>query len=255
MLAGTSLQSSYNAAVNILRKAANAGSVKLGTEPVAADVPLQSALDHSRSGLEKASHMPATQQWLKPQLDSSEGTEKMYSLLEQHIEHPEFLKKLERAKDKAAAAPGKHGDEVLHKEWWEAPPGGISTASADSDGFTEVTRADIPENEALESYVMVQKDDVLEAIGTFVAAYLAELPEAQNLPPAQLQAALKTAFKELRKGRVRRLWEWGRTIYRVTAFSYGAFSVYENPWLVRALLAAMWTACRMMLRAGTGLPV
>ncbi len=59
----------------------------------------------------------------------------------------------------------------------------------------QVTRADVPENEALESYVMVQKDDVLEAIGTFVAAYLAELPEAQNLPPAQLQAALKTAFK------------------------------------------------------------
>lgn len=61
--------------------------------------------------------------------------------------------------------------------------------------------------------------------------------------------------QELRKGRVRRLWEWGRTIYRVTAFSYGAFSVYENPWLVRALLAALWTACRMLLRAGTGLPV
>ncbi len=48
MLAGTALQSSYSAAVNILRKAANAGSVKLGMEPVAADVPLQSALDHSR---------------------------------------------------------------------------------------------------------------------------------------------------------------------------------------------------------------
>ena len=48
MLAGTSLQSSYSAAVNILRKAANAGSVKLGMEPVAADVPLQSALDNSR---------------------------------------------------------------------------------------------------------------------------------------------------------------------------------------------------------------
>lgn len=63
----------------------------------------------------------------------------MYSLLEQHIEHPEFLKKLERAKeDKAAAGPGKHGDEVLHKEWWEAPPAEISTASAESDGFTEV---------------------------------------------------------------------------------------------------------------------
>lgn len=58
-----------------------------------------------------------------------------------------------------------------------------------------MTRADVPQREALDSYVIVQKDDVLDAIGTFVAAYLAELPEAQNLQPAQLQAALKTAFK------------------------------------------------------------
>lgn len=59
----------------------------------------------------------------------------------------------------------------------------------------QVTRADVPQREELDSYVIVQKDDVLDAIGTFVAAYLAELPEAQNLQPAQLQAALKTAFK------------------------------------------------------------
>jgi hypothetical protein len=49
-----------------------------------------------------------------------------------------------------------------------------------------------------------------------------------------------------------RLWEWGRALYRITAFSYGAFSVYENPWLVRALLAALWTACRVMVGAGFG---
>ena len=58
-----------------------------------------------------------------------------------------------------------------------------------------VAAADGPEAEQLDSYVMVQRADVLDAIGTFVAAYLAELPEAQNLQPAQLQAALKTAFK------------------------------------------------------------
>ena len=57
-------------------------------------------------------------------------------------------------------------------------------------------------------------------------------------------------LQELRKGRVRRLWEWGRMLYRITAFSYGAFSVYENPWLVRAVLAALWTACRMMVGLG-----
>ena len=58
-----------------------------------------------------------------------------------------------------------------------------------------VAAADGPQAEQLDSYVVVQKADVLDAIGTFVAAYLAELPEAQHLQPAQLQAALKTAFK------------------------------------------------------------
>ena len=53
-------------------------------------------------------------------------------------------------------------------------------------------------------------------------------------------------MQELRKSRTQKLWAWGRAIYRCVAFSYGAFSVYENPWLVRAVLAALWTASRMM---------
>ena len=59
----------------------------------------------------------------------------------------------------------------------------------------QVTKEEMLDAEPLESYVLVRKEDVLEAIGAFVAAYLAELPEAQNLQPAQLQAALKTTFK------------------------------------------------------------
>ena len=49
--------------------------------------------------------------------------------------------------------------------------------------------------EPLDSYVMVEKADVLEAIGQFVAAYLASMPEAQDLQPKQLQAALTQTFK------------------------------------------------------------
>ena len=49
--------------------------------------------------------------------------------------------------------------------------------------------------EPLDSYVMVEKSDVLEAIGVFVAAYLASMPEAQDLQPKQLQAALTQTFK------------------------------------------------------------
>ena len=54
-------------------------------------------------------------------------------------------------------------------------------------------------------------------------------------------------MQDLRKGNVRKFWEWGRCSYRCIAFSYGAFSVYENPWLVRAVVTALWTAGKVML--------
>lgn len=49
--------------------------------------------------------------------------------------------------------------------------------------------------EMMDQYVLVNKADVLDAIGSFVAAYLVTIPEAQNLQPAELQNALKKTFK------------------------------------------------------------
>lgn len=51
-----------------------------------------------------------------------------------------------------------------------------------------------PAAEPLESYVMVEREDVVEAIGAFVAAYLVQLPEADKLKPEELQVAVKHAF-------------------------------------------------------------
>ena len=51
------------------------------------------------------------------------------------------------------------------------------------------------EQEGLGGYVLVEKEDVLDAIGTFVAAYLATVPEAQNMKPAELQQALTCTFR------------------------------------------------------------
>ncbi len=51
------------------------------------------------------------------------------------------------------------------------------------------------EEEALGSYVLVEQEDVLDAIGTFVAAYLATVPQAQHMKPAELQQALTSTFR------------------------------------------------------------
>ena len=42
------------------------------------------------------------------------------------------------------------------------------------------------------------------------------------------------------------MWDWGKGLYRVGAVTYSAFSLYTNPWLVRAVLAAIWTASKVM---------
>lgn len=132
--------------------------------------------------------------------------------------------------------------------------------------------------------MIVQREEVIDAMGAFIAAYLANLPEAKKMDPKQLQLALHNALKvgyactlrcllynktdvvrndsqhvvniplssitqELRKGQARRLWDWGKTLYRAAAVSYAAFSMYENPWLVKALLKAMWAAAKLLLGA------
>ncbi len=52
--------------------------------------------------------------------------------------------------------------------------------------------------------------------------------------------------QELQQSRLQQVWQWGRTFYRCAAVSYSAFSLYTNPWLVRALVASVWTASRVL---------
>ena len=61
----------------------------------------------------------------------------VYSLLEDHVKQPRFLKQLEEAKEEKKEPDARpHGSEVFHEEWWEAPKG---AAEMDSDeGFLEV---------------------------------------------------------------------------------------------------------------------
>lgn len=95
--------------------------------------------------------------------------------------------------------------------------------------------------------MVVSKEEVIEAIGSFVAGYIVSVPEAKGMRPEELQAALGVAFLEIRKSRVRHLWEWGRSLYRAAAVSYAASSMYNNPWLVMAVLKATWAAARFLL--------
>lgn len=103
------------------------------------------------------------------------------------------------------------------------------------------------EPEALEEYVHVEREDVVEALAFFIARFVAAHPEAANLDPPKLQRALCGALAELRRGRVRRLWDYGKTVHKWGVWCYGAASMYENPWLVKALCMALYTGGRVAL--------
>ncbi|GAB4821764.1 hypothetical protein N2152v2_008810 [Parachlorella kessleri] len=212
---------------------------------------LQQTLDSSRATLELVAHKRAAQTWLKPAVETETGTEQLYDLLEERVAQPSFAERLaaERRRQQAtvvavglpeaaAAAgsqpqPGSPGAEVLQRDWWELKPDGAVTTVV---------------NETTGDYVLVEREDVVDALSQFIAAYLTTLPEARNLDPRQLQAAISTTLKELKKSRVRRIIDWGRVLYRVGAVGYGAFTAFSNPWVAKAVLAALWTFVRAVGR-------
>lgn len=162
---------------------------------------------------------------------TEDGTEALLQQLQSHIAKDSFLAQLRHdAARQAPHVPGGSSHEVLSNDWWSI---------SDGESFE-----DLPAH--ADSYVIVNHDDVLEAIGAFVAAYLSTLPEAQSMQPLELQAALTQTFKEMRKSRLHRVWQWGRSFYRCAAVSYSAFSLYTNPWIARAVLASIWTASRIL---------
>mmetsp|Transcript_29000 Transcript_29000/g.92593 ORF Transcript_29000/g.92593 Transcript_29000/m.92593 type:complete len:225 (+) Transcript_29000:171-845(+) len=188
--------------------------------------------------------------WLEPSLGSSEGTAKIYEVLQEKVESESFLSKLIEASS----------TRVFPKDAGEAPPGGTAAvtsfpqADVSKEAWWEVVGkeedpaasrvSDSPE--PLDKYVMVEHEDVVDAIAYFIASYVAAQPQAAKMEPKQLQAALGLAFFELRKGQIKRLWDWGKSLYRCAAVGSGLLSVYTNPWLVNALLSSLFTGSRVV---------
>ena len=97
-----------------------------------------------------------------------------------------------------------------------------------------------------------------------IASCVMSCPEAQNVNAAELQAAIVKACKvrfaselvlkviwclqELKKSKVKSAWGWCTFIYRTASWTYTAFNLYANPWIVRAILLAFWSVPRFFGR-------
>ena len=133
------------------------------------------------------------------------------------------------AEQPTVSNPPLSGCEVLTADWWESIPGQLGVSTVE---------------ESTGDYVVVEHSDVVDALAAFLAAYIVALPEAQSMEPKQLQRAVQQSLQEIRKGKIRKLWDWGRVLYRAAALSYGVFAAYTNPWLAEAVLKALFSFAR-----------
>lgn len=151
--------------------------------------------------------------------------------LERRVDSDDFVAKIDEERHRFVSLPSDlaQGSEVLQAEWWEP------VSSPTSGGLVPEVTGD---------YVLVNHEDMINAVAVFLAAYISSLPEGKSLESKQLQRAVQQALREIRKGRVRKLWDWGRWVYRAAALSYGAFAAYTNPWVAEAVFKALFTFAR-----------
>ena len=196
--------------------------------------------------------------YLRAKLATSEGTDEVYSKLQEKVESPGFLEKLRESR----AATGEAGEGEAEAPSSEEPLGSFDV---NDSTFWE---SEVPEREdsALstshlpgagadkDDWVFVEADDVVESIAAFIAGYVATHPRAAAVSPERLQRALGRSFGELRtdgKGKARRVWELGVGVFRGASWTYGTLTTFTNPWIAQMIVAAMYTAGRITCGIGT----
>lgn len=165
--------------------------------------------------------------------------------LERLVAKPAYLQALENATSTVmhgAVAP--YSAPVAHHSLMEAEAG----SEAGSAGWEALPDSGDTAAAAQAEFVVVNRDDALQAMAYYIAQCLAKCPEAQKMSPKQLQEALNAAFKSMKQSRFKQLCTVGRHAYRWTTLTYSALQMYQNPWVIQAIVTALWTISRTSLR-------
>lgn len=170
-------------------------------------------------------------------LRSPDGTESFYEQLKKHVDSPAFLATLEE--NQAVVVGNADSNEEVgvvdldNVEWWTLVP------SPDKPG------QNVEECSLSGPYVFVEQHDVIEAIGEFVALYMARMPAAQQLSPEDLQGLLSGTFSEFKeKGVFDNMWSWGRFLYASYGWGMTGLSLYRDPSMALYVMRALWTATK-----------
>jgi hypothetical protein len=222
---------------------------------------LQRAVQANGKALNAIASSPAAV-WLAAQLDSEEGTHEVLDRLQAAVDAPAFVDKLDAAAvadngGSSFALPALVGGlDVTRRSFWtwrrsdRNDSAALAEALLSERAAGECKRADADGGTSASSessYVLVSHDDVIDALAEFIARLLIAHPESLQLTHKQLQCALSDAVKVVRRSRMRRMWDWGRSLNRWGLWLYGASSIAANPalpWVLRAVGYGLWTAGR-----------
>lgn len=213
-------------------------------------------------------------QWLLPRLNSPEGTQQVLQQLQSTVAKDSFQHRLSNAQQTARwMTDPKQGTYTEGEQTVNgSPDGDVTQSQGEAPDANDVLLQqlageveDLVENSPLEKKpfyndfdadvnfedgcVVIGQTDVVDAMADFIAQCVVLHPQACLLSPKQLQAALTKTINELQKSKCRTLWEWSKTIYKGSAWTYGVANAYTHPWLIKAVLVGIWQAVKMMSAA------
>ncbi|PWZ44251.1 hypothetical protein Zm00014a_019685 [Zea mays] len=98
-----------------------------------------------------------------------------------------------------------------------------------------------------DGYALVKQEDVVDGMTSFMAACLVSIKKTKDLPPDQLQKALKKTFSaENKKSKIRKAWDGTKVIYNVASWGAIVVGVYNNRALLTVATTTFQTSCRMI---------
>uniref|UniRef100_A0A7S3QKI0 Uncharacterized protein n=1 Tax=Dunaliella tertiolecta TaxID=3047 RepID=A0A7S3QKI0_DUNTE len=179
---------------------------------------------------------------------SGECDARLYDDLSQYVATPRFLKAFETHGQPSAAAET-HGEDGGDTNDGQPPAQGTHHAPSGSSLSPEQPSNQDTVSASQAGYVVVQQEDAVEAMAFYLAQCIAAHPEAQKLAPKQLQDALSSTLQGLKQTRFKQMCTYGRSAYRWSALTYSALQMYQNPWLIRAVITTIWAFSKLGMRA------
>jgi hypothetical protein len=118
-----------------------------------------------------------------------------------------------------------------------------------SENEPEKDTKEVQDGLGSDGYVIVNQEDIVDSIASYIARYISSVPQAKNLTPKELQEAMTQAFTKVeKKGRLRSMWTTGKFLYSAGSWGVTALSLYKHPIVIRAAGMAVWTSCCLILK-------